>query len=368
MSTSTATSHATAIKGRGALSNRAGRFETTEREATDDGWSPAELTDHRTYWLEDNAKSVITRNRSPDISFDRSINPYRGCEHGCVYCFARPTHCYLGHSAGLDFERILYAKRDAASLLEGELAKPSYRAAPIALGVNTDAYQPLERELKITRQLLHVMVETRHPVYLITKSALIERDIDLLQDLASENLVSVAISITSQDTDLTRRLEPRAASPQRRFRTLRTLSNAGIPTRLSLSPLIPALNEPEIESLVQTAADCGASAAHYILLRLPRELREVFCEWLEAHYPLRSERVLKAIRSVRPQQHSDVLNDTRFGSRFTGEGPRAELIQQRFEAACRRAGIAQNGKLPTLNTAAFQPPQYGNQLDLFGRA
>jgi len=352
-------------KGRGALSNPPGRFETTHAHPVDDGWHQDTQAQVATLWRDDVARTVITRNQSPDISFDRSVNPYRGCEHGCVYCFARPTHGYLGHSTGLDFERLLYAKRGAASLLEKELAAPRYEVAPIALGVNTDAYQPLERSLKITRQLLHVLVETRHPVYLITKSALIERDIDLLQDLASENLVSVAISITSKDRDLTRLLEPRAASAARRLRTLNTLSNAGIPTRLSLAPLIPALNEPEIESLVQSAADCGASAAHYALLRLPHELKQVFSEWLHAHYPLRAARILKAIRSVRPQRDADSLNDSRFGSRFSGEGPRAELIQQRFDAACRRAGIAQNGRLPQLNCSAFSPPNSSGQLSLF---
>ncbi|MEM7378798.1 MAG: PA0069 family radical SAM protein [Pseudomonadota bacterium] len=353
------------ITGRGALSNPDGRYETHAHEAVDDGWFTDRSRSTATRWRDEAARRIISRNASPDIQFDRSVNPYRGCEHGCVYCFARPTHAFLGHSPGLDFEQLLYAKRNAADVLERELGNPRYQVAPLALGVNTDAYQPLERTLKVTRQILHVLVETRHPVYLITKSSLIERDIDLLQDLARDNLVSAAVSITSEDTELSRRMEPRTASPERRFRTLATLANAGIPTRLSLSPVIPALNESEIESIVQRAAEAGALAAHYGLLRLPHELRALFPEWLRAHYPLRAERVLKAIRSVRPGDDTG-LNDARFGSRQSGEGPRAQLIQDRFEVACKRAGIAHNGRMPALNCSAFSAPQSTRQLALFG--
>lgn len=361
------TPHSNPAKGRGAVSNASGRYEQTVRGAWDDGWETEWQADNKTQWRDETARHIITRNQSPDIHFDRSVNPYRGCEHGCIYCFARPTHCYLGHSAGLDFERQLYAKRNAAQVLEKELCKPGYIPAPIAIGVNTDAYQPLERKLEVTRQLLHVMAKTRHPVYLITKSSLIERDLDLLQELARENLVSVAISITTEDTTLSRKMEPRAASPSRRFRTLATLSDAGIPTRLSLSPVIPELNEAEIETLVQKAADTGAVAAHYGLLRLPRELKTLFPEWLEMHYPLRAERILNAMRSARNGgKGCDTLNDARFGSRFVGEGPRAKLIRDRFDAACRRAGIAHNGRAPSLNCKAFMAPGVTQQLDLFG--
>jgi len=279
------------------------------------------------------------------------VNPYRGCEHGCVYCFARPTHTWLGHSAGLDFETRLYAKRDAASLLRKELAKPSYRCEPIAIGVNTDAYQPLERQLGITREILEVLLETKHPAYLITKSSLIERDIDLLQEMSKLNLVTACVSVTTLDRELARKLEPRATSPQRRLQTIQTLSEAGIPTRVSVSPVIPALNEEELDKIVAAAADAGALAAYAIILRLPHELQTLFPEWLHEHYPMRAERVIKAIKSMRENQ----LNDAEFGMRMTGSGPRANIIQQRFELACRRANIAV-GRAFALSTNKFVPP------------
>ena len=306
-----------ATKGRGAVSNASGRYETHTIHAVDDGWqvdepdslNPAktqsldEITHGaspvRTEWRDDKSKTIITRNRSPDIHFDRSVNPYRGCEHGCVYCFARPTHTWLGHSAGLDFETRLYAKRNAAQLLKAELAKPSYLCEPIALGVNTDAYQPLERKLNITRQILQVLHDAKHPVYLITKSSLVERDIDILTSMAEQNLVSVCLSITTLDRTLARKLEPRSTSPHRRLKTLETLSSAGIPTRVSVSPVIPALNEEEIDDIVAAAANAGAAAAYAIILRLPHELQTLFPEWLYEHYPLRAERIIKAIRSMR---------------------------------------------------------------------
>jgi len=296
-----------AIKGRGAVSNHTGRFESVVKFAVDDGWRTS--IDERvvTTWRDDAAKTIITRNKSPDIHFDRSINPYRGCEHGCVYCFARPTHTWLGHSAGLDFETRLYAKRNAAELLTQELAKPSYQCEPIAIGVNTDCYQPLERELGITRRVLQVLLDARHPVYLITKSSLIERDLDLLEQLATLNLVTVSITLTTLDNTLSRKLEPRATAPHRRLKTIERLSSAGIPTRVSASPVIPALNEEELDAIVAAGADAGACAAYAILLRLPHELQTLFPEWLEAHYPLRAERVLKAVRSMR----EDGLNDPR---------------------------------------------------------
>lgn len=359
-------------RGRGAQSNRSGRFETMVKCDVDDGWnSSTEATGYdmgdgenpgdddtfagaplRTQWREDRAKTVITRNRSPDLHFDRSINPYRGCEHGCVYCFARPSHAYLGHSAGLDFETFLYAKLDAAKLLRQELANPNYTCEPIAIGVNTDAYQPLERKLKITRQLLEVFLGVEHPVYLITKSALIERDLDLLKQLAEKNLVTVSISVTSLDNKLSNLLEPRASAPHRRLRTIKTLSEAGIPVRASVAPVIPALNEHELDNIVAAVSKAGVSGANALVLRLPNELGGLFIEWLEAHYPLKKDRVIKAIRSIRDGK----LNDSEFKTRFVGSGPRAQLIQQRFENACRRHGIDSGREPFTLNTRLFKPP------------
>jgi len=365
-------------RGRGAQSNRTGRFEPLQRIDIDDGWNTAftgsasnlqaagsstefpalessigeSNSTQRTQWREDRAKTVITRNDSPDLHFDRSINPYRGCEHGCSYCFARPSHTYLGHSAGLDFERLLYAKLDAAQLLKKELAKPGYVCQPIAIGVNTDAYQPLEKRLNITRSLLEVMLETEHPVYLITKSALIERDLDLLKPLAAKNLLTVSISVTTLNNELSHRLEPRAAAPHRRLKTIRTLSEAGIPVRAAISPIIPALNEHELDDMIEACAKAGALGAMAIILRLPHELSTLFPEWLEAHYPLRKERVLKAIRSMR----NGKLNKSEFKNRFIGTGPRADLIQQRFTNACRRHGIASGRERFTLDTHIFKPP------------
>ncbi|OED36161.1 DNA repair photolyase [Chromatiales bacterium (ex Bugula neritina AB1)] len=357
--------HETPLKrrGRGSLSNATGRFEATNHLDIDDGWSSYTEPETRiqTHWRRDCNRTIITRNQSPDINFDRSINPYRGCEHGCIYCFARPSHTYLGHSAGLDFETRLYAKTEAASLLRTELAKRSYTCEPIAIGVNTDAYQPLEKQLGITRQLLEVLLEARHPVYLITKSSLIERDIDLLSELAKHNLVSTCITITTLDRTLARKLEPRATTPHRRLETLRRLTAAGIPVRVSVSPVIPALNEEEVSTIVATAAEAGASAAHAIVLRLPHELQQLFPQWLEEHYPLRAERVLKAIRSLR----DDKLNHSEFGERMEGSGPRADIIRQQFEFACRRAGIA-CGRDLALDTSLFRPPSSGGQMSLFG--
>ncbi len=349
-------------RGRGSLSNATGRFESTLHREIDDGWCSyiEPETRIRTQWRHDCNRTVITRNKSPDINFDRSINPYRGCEHGCIYCFARPSHTYLGHSAGLDFETRLYAKTDAAALLRAELSARSYRCEPIAVGVNTDAYQPLEKKLAITRQLLEVLLEASHPVYLITKSSLIERDIDLLSELAGKNLVSACITITTLDRELARKLEPRATTPHRRLQTISRLTDAGIPTRVSVSPVIPALNEEEIDNIVKAAAGAGATAAHAIVLRLPHELQQLFPEWLEMHYPMRAARVLKAIRSLR----DDKLNNADFGARMMGSGPRADIIRQRFELACKRAGI-HCGRDLQLDTTRFRPLSAGGQLSLF---
>ncbi len=350
-------------RGRGSLSNSTGRFEQQRHQDIDDGWSSYVEPESRvqTHWRNDSNRTIITRNQSPDIHFDRSINPYRGCEHGCIYCFARPSHTYLGHSAGLDFETRLYAKREAATLLRAELSKPGYRCEPIAVGVNTDAYQPLEKQLAITRQVLEVLLEARHPAYLITKSSLIERDMDLLTEMAKENLVSVCITITTLDRKLARNLEPRATTPARRLQTLERLSQAGIPTRVSVSPVIPALNEEEMDSIVEKAASAGAQAAYAIVLRLPHELQQLFPEWLEQHYPMRAARIMKAIRSVRDNQ----LNNADFGARMIGSGPRAQIIRQRFELACKRAGISARRDFELDCTKFAPPPAAGGQLPLF---
>lgn len=349
-------------RGRGSVSNASGRFEQNRHLDIDDGWSLYTEPETRvqTHWQADCNRTIITRNQSPDIHFDRSVNPYRGCEHGCIYCFARPSHTYLGHSAGLDFETKLYAKLDAATLLRSELSKRNYQCQPIAIGVNTDAYQPLEKKLAITRALLQVLLETRHPAYLITKSSLIERDIDLLTEMAKRNLVSVCITITTLDRKLARNLEPRATTPARRLQTLNKLSSAGIPTRVSVSPVIPALNEQEMDNIVASAANAGARAAYAIVLRLPHELQQLFPEWLEQHYPLRAARIMKAIRSVRANH----LNNAEFGARMIGSGPRAEIIRQRFELACKRAGICASRDLK-LDCTQFVAADNGGQLPLF---
>ena len=355
-----------AVKGRGAASNAPGRHERTFRIGVDDGWrtsldDPDDASGGRTRWREDVARTIITTNDSPDLHFDRSVNPYRGCEHGCIYCYARPGHAWLGHSPGLDFERLLYAKRDAPALLRDAFSRPGYVPEPIGLGVVTDAWQPLERELKITRRLLEVFLECRHPVLVITKASLIERDLDLLAELARENLVTATVTITTLDRALSRRLEPRATAPARRLRTLETLARAGVPTRLSLSPVIPALNEHEIESIVEAAAGAGAVEANAIVLRLPRELGTLFEEWLRAHYPDRAERVLKAVQSIRNGR----MNESDFATRMLGTGPRALLIRHRFELACRRAGIGCGRRPVELDRTRFRAPVGGGQMALF---
>ncbi|MGM0812786.1 PA0069 family radical SAM protein [Thioalkalivibrio sp.] len=347
-------------KGRGALSNRDGRFEPTCREVFDDGWNhdDEELPPPRTTLGADSARSVITRNDSPDVPFEQSINPYRGCEHGCAYCFARPTHAYLGLSPGLDFETRLFAKQDAATLLRTELARRGYRCSPIALGINTDAYQPVERERRVTRELLEVLHEARHPVSIVTKSALVERDLDLLASMARDGLVQVALSITTLDRALARRMEPRAAAPQRRLETVRRLRAAGVPTAVLAAPLIPVLTDPEIEAILEAAAEAGADVADYVLLRLPHELAELFPEWLEAHRPLQARHVLSRMRGM----HGGKLYESRFGQRMSGTGPYAEIIRRRFHLACGRLGL--NRRLPPLRTDLFRPPAKNGQLSL----
>lgn len=349
------------LKGRGATGNPDNRFAADTREAFDDGWGglDAPLESLRTTVQVDTARTVIAYNDSPDVSFDRSINPYRGCEHGCVYCFARPTHAYLGLSPGLDFESRLFYKEDAAALLRCELARPKYRCAPLALGINTDAYQPLERRLRITRQLLEVLLETRHPLTIVTKSALIERDLDLLSELAQRRLVHVLFSITTLDRELARTLEPRAAAPQRRLESLRRVTEAGIPAGVMVAPLIPVLTDAELERILEAAHAAGAQAAGYVLLRLPHEVKDLFRDWLMRHRPLAAEHVMNRLRDCRGGRDYDA----RFGTRMRGEGVFADLIAQRFKRTHR---ALQFSGLPELDCSAFSPPRtQRRQLDLF---
>ena len=349
------------LRGRGATSNASGRFDAHRVEAFDDGWE--RLDDQpppKTSVQADTSRSLLVYNESPDIPFDRSINPYRGCEHGCIYCFARPTHAYLGLSPGLDFETRLFSKSNAAALLEEALRKPGYRCEPIALGVNTDAYQPVERRLGITRSLLEVLQRYRHPLTIVTKSALVERDLDILGELARHNLASVNISLTTLDGELARKLEPRAAAPHRRLQTIERLAAAGIPVSVMVAPLIPVLTDPELDTILEAARDAGAGSAGYILLRLPLEVSELFQQWLQAHYPLKAEHVMTRVRDTRGGKDYD----SRFGVRMRGSGAFAEVIGQRFRLACRRLGLAprEHG----LDTAAFTvPKRSGDQLDLF---
>ncbi|MGB2818051.1 MAG: PA0069 family radical SAM protein [Burkholderiaceae bacterium] len=353
-----------ARKGRGAVSNLAHRFESVARAVDAESLAPDEDDCGRpplatTVTLE-TARSIITRNESPDIGFDRSINPYRGCEHGCIYCYARPTHSYLNLSPGLDFETKLVAKSNAAELLVRELAAPGYSPGLIMVGVNTDAYQPIERELKLTRGILEVLTETRHPFGLVTKSALIERDVDLIAAMAALNLASVSISITSLDAKLSRILEPRAASPERRLRTVRTLAEAGIPVRVNLAPVIPFINEPEIEAIVEAAAEAGAKNAHYTVVRLPWEVSPLFEEWLQAHFPDRARRVMNRIREMRGGKNYDA----QFGRRMTGAGTWAQLISRRFHRISARHGFGDDW--PALRKDLFiRPRPPSPQGDLF---
>ncbi len=351
------------IRGRGAVSNRAGRFESLAVEPVDDGWGlPAEaMPPLETTVLPEPAQSVITRNTSPDVPFDQSINPYRGCEHGCVYCFARPSHAYVNLSPGLDFETRLFFKKDAAERLREELNRRTYRCSPINLGANTDPYQPLERRLGITRGILEVLAECHHPLTIVTKSALVVRDLDLLQRLAAERLLRVFVSITTLDDELKRRMEPRAASPAARLATIRRLEQAGIPVGIMFAPVIPAINDHELESVIAGAADAGAAMAGYLLLRLPGEVRELFYEWLETHYPDRARRVQSRIRQLRGGRDYD----PRFGWRMRGQGPWADLLRRRFEAACRRHGL-EYGRAEPLETSLFRPPgRKPDQMELW---
>jgi DNA repair photolyase len=340
-------------KGRGTQSNAVGRFEGYERLAVDDGWyQEEELPPLRTTVTDDATRSIIARNDSPDLPFDRSINPYRGCEHGCVYCFARPSHAYLGLSPGLDFETRLFAKPDAPRLLEKELSKPAYRCQPMALGTNTDPYQPIERERRITRSILEVLSAFEHPVSIVTKSALVQRDIDILAPMAAKRLASVALSITTLDRELARRMEPRASTPARRLETIRALSAAGIPTTVMTAPMIPGLNDQEMEAILAAAREHGAVHAGYVLLRLPHELKALFREWLETHAPLRAEHVLSLVRETR---HGG-LNSARWGERMRGDGPYATLLAQRFRLALKRFGFGEGRIVFGLDTTRFRRP------------
>jgi len=344
----------TRIKGRGAASNPEGRFESAKLEAFDDGWErEQEAAPHpATTVTDEHARSIISRNDSPDIPFEQSINPYRGCEHGCIYCYARPSHAYLNLSPGLDFETKLFAKTNAVELLRTELAKSSYRVSPINLGANTDPYQPIERRYQITRQLLQVMLECRHPVTVITKNALIERDLDVLAALARENLVYAFVSITSLDNKLSAKLEPRASAPHRRIAALQALSDAGVPCGVMVAPIIPMLTDRWMEQILEQARAAGARMAGYTILRLPWELKDLVREWLELHFPERAEHVLSLVRQMRGGRD----NDPRFGSRMRGEGEFAELIRQRFMLTTKRLGFG-CGRDVQLDSAKFTPPR-----------
>jgi DNA repair photolyase len=352
-----------ALKGRGTAQNPASRFERERVEPFDDGWEGQDEPDRpRTSLIRDATRTIIARNDSPDIGFDRSINPYRGCEHGCVYCFARPTHAYLGYSPGLDFETKIVFKPEAARLLEKELARPGYKPDVLALGTNTDPYQPVERTLSITRSILEVLERFNHPVGIVTKSAGVLRDADILSRMAAKNLARVHISITTLDPALARIMEPRAASPARRLAAVAELKRAGIPTGVLASPMIPGLNDAELESILEAAAKAGATSAGTLLLRLPHELGALFTDWLNTHLPERAAHVLSLIR----QSRAGALNDSGFHSRFTGSGPYAALLAQRFNRAARQFGL--DGERAPLDTSRFAPPRMAEaalQMSLF---
>lgn len=345
------------LKGRGTARNPAGRFEAVARVAVDDGWDG--LADRAEALAEDGiatevreeaSKSAITRNTSPDVPFDRSVNPYRGCEHGCIYCFARPSFAFYGLSPGLDFETKLTARTDIAAVLERELAAPRYRPAPLALGANTDPYQPVERRLRITRAVVEVLARTRHPFGIITKGGLVTRDIDLLAPAAADDTAHVAVSITTLDPDLARRMEPRAAGPTQRLRAVAALADAGVPVTVLASPMIPGLNDHELEAILAAAREAGATRANTILVRLPNELASLFEDWLHTHAPDRAKRVLSRIRQARGGK----LNDARFGTRLRGDDAHARLLRHRFEKACARLGL--EGRRWDMRTDLFRPP------------
>ena len=361
------------IKGRGSASYVSGRFEKAIAHGEDDGWGSVYAnaaddsldtvaTHPGTRVTEERARSIISRNDSPDVAFEQSINPYRGCEHGCIYCYARPSHSYLNLSPGLDFETKLFAKTNAVELLRAELAKPSYRVSPVNLGANTDPYQPIERRYRITRQVIEVLAEHRHPLTIVTKNALVERDLDLLAPLAKQNLVHVFLSVTSLDNHLAAKLEPRASAPHRRIEAIGALNAAGVPCGVLVAPIIPMLTDRWLEQILERAHAAGARAAGYTVLRLPWELKDLVREWLELHFPERAEHVLSLVRQMRGGRD----NDARFGSRMRGEGQFAELIRQRFAIACRRLGYLRTRNI-TLDCSLFEAPRAASpQGELFG--
>lgn len=367
-------------KGRGAAINPEGRFEHITRESVDDGWAqpPAageesgergeaddSLPALKTHVTIERAKSIISRNTSPDVPFTQSINPYRGCEHGCIYCYSRPSHAYMNLSPGVDFETQLFAKTNAAELLRAELAKPGYKCELIALGANTDPYQPIEREYKITRSILEVLAECEHPVGIVTKNAMVERDIDILAPMAEKNLVNVYISVNNLDHDLARRLEPRCSAPARRIETIRRLNAAGIPVGVLVAPVIPFLTDHQIEPVLEAAHEAGASSAGYVLMRLPYELKDLFKNWLELHYPLKAQHVMSRVHQMRGGRD----NDPNFGSRMRGSGELADLLRKRFDIASRRFGFDVGRRHRTPVTTLFKPPivkrEGDTQLALF---
>ncbi|WP_370283267.1 PA0069 family radical SAM protein [Pseudooceanicola sp.] len=350
------------LRGRGARSNRAGRYERELRQAESDGWDIEEdLPVLRTEVSEERARKIITYNSSPDLPFDRSVNAYRGCEHGCIYCFARPTHAWLGLSAGLDFETRLVARPGAAELLAKELAAKSYKVATLAMGTNTDPYQPIEKRYGVTRAMLEVLREARHPVGIVTKGTLILRDLDILSEMARDRLVRVGISVTTLDPVLSRRMEPRAPAPAKRLEVIRRLTEAGVEVRIMTSPVVPGLTDHEIEALLAAGAQAGAVAASWIMLRLPLEVSPLFRDWLEEHYPDRAGRVMARVREM----HGGKDYDAQWGKRMRGEGHHAQMIGQRFARAARRLGL--DRALPPLRCDLFRPPvPRGAQMDLFG--
>ena len=349
-------------RGRGAQSNASGRYEALAAEAFDDGWteldeSPKPL---RTTLTAEKARTILARNDSPDIGFDRSINPYRGCEHGCIYCYARPAHAYMGLSPGLDFESKLFFKPEAARLLEKELSKAGYACGPIHIGGNTDPYQPAERRLRVTRGVIEVLDRFNHPFSIITKNAMMVRDLDLMGPMAERNLVRAAVSVTTLDRKLARVMEPRAATPERRIDTLRQLVAAGVPCAVSVAPIIPGLNDHEVESILERCAAVGVKRAHFTVLRLPLEIKDLFREWLQAERPDRAARVMSLVRQMRGGKDYD----SDWGRRMRGEGPIAQMIAARFTVACRRFGL--DGERYAMDTASFRvPPRSGTQMDLF---
>jgi DNA repair photolyase len=352
-----------AQKGRGAVSNRPGRYEPGDRPLEADGWDWRDEEDApklQTTVTVDKTKSIIARNKSPDVAFEQSINAYRGCEHGCIYCFARPTHAYLGHSPGLDFESRLYMKPEAARLLEAELSKPGYQPKMIAMGTNTDPYQPIERRYQITRQILEVLNRHSHPCGITTKSANVLRDVDILGDMARRNLTKVYISITTLDRDLARSMEPRASTPELRLKAIAGLKAAGVRVGVSVAPIIPVLTDPEIERIIERAAEAGAESVNFTLLRLPLEIKDLFAEWLEAHAPLKAKHVLELVKDI----HGGVIYRAEFHERMTGSGPYAELIRQRVLNAARKFGLDRY-RWDVDYTQFKVPPKFNPQGDLF---